>query len=493
MFIDTIARKINTFSTAVTICWLAIISLISRGIFLLKADVWHDEGYSTMIINQPIGEIIARTVNDVHPPFYYIVLHIWQSIFGSSVISLRGLSVVCGVLAVLLLYLLLKRLFSENIARLGALLAAIGPFLVRYSDEMRMYSLATLLAVAATLLLVVAMQEKTRKKWLIWTSYGLIIAAGLYTQYFFVFLVPVHALYALQAYDWKIRKLISDRGWWLGNLLAGGLFLLWLPTMLDQMSRVQQGFWIPPVNLYSIPNTISHFMTYNNDLTALFGYTLLLGVIIVPLIFFHRKKQLLRNTWLLAMWLLVPIICVTLLSLSGRPVYIDRYFSYSAPAFYALLALATYSPRFKRRPWVRPLLIVAICSVLVIGIFNVGRSATHQMGRAAEVVNQSFRKGDLIVSAELYTFFDFSYYNKTGEPVHLLSEKPFGRYGEYSLLHDKPELRISTMDSISAKRVWIIGKTGQHDYFTTMIPDSWKKLSTEFNGGDTAIRLYEVK
>lgn len=444
-----------------------------------------------MIINQPIGDIIARTVNDVHPPFYYIILHIWQSIFGSSIISLRGFSVACGVLTVLLLYLLLRKLFSENIARLGAFFAAIGPFLVRYSDEMRMYSLAALLAVASTLLLVLALQEKTRKKWLIWTGYGFVVAAGLYTQYFFVFLVPVHALYALHIHNWKIKKLISNGGWWLGNLLAGGLFLLWLPTMLAQMSRVQQGFWIPPVNLYSIPNTISHFMTYNNGLTAIFGYTLLLGAVITPLVFFRNKIKQQKNVWLLVGWLTLPIIGVALLSFS-RSVYIDRYFTYSAPAFYALLAISMYSINLKKRVWVRPLLITAICGLFIVGIGNVGKSATHQMGKAAEIVNQNFKDGDAIVSAELYTFFDFSYYNKTGQPTNLLSENPFGKYGEYSLLHDKPELRVAKYEGMRAKRVWVVGKTGEHDYFTSMIPESWEKLPDEFYGGDTAVKLYKV-
>jgi hypothetical protein len=66
------------------------------------------------------------------------------------------------------------------------------------------------------------------------------------------------------------------------------------------------------------------------------------------------------------------------------------------------------------------------------------------MGGAGALVNREYRPGDMIVSAELYTFFDFSYYNHTGQPVHLLSPEPFGQYGEWSLIHDKEtELRVA--------------------------------------------------
>lgn len=461
------------------------LALIARSIYLTKADVWHDEAFSAMIIQEPIGDIIARTINDVHPPFYYIVLHLWEGLFGSSVIALRGFSVVCGIATIILLYYLLRKIASENVARLATFFAAIGPFLVRYSDEMRMYSLAALLAVAATYLLVLALSSSNRRRYIWWSLYGLVVAAGIYTQYFFILLIPVHIVYALYTHKWSIVKLISNRGWWLGNLIGAGLFLPWLPSMIGQLSRVQQGFWIPPTALDTIPNTISHFVTYDNALTPIFGYTLLVGLVLSPLLLPKKHRP---NAWLLVGWLVVPIVAVTLLSLN-RPVYLDRYFTYSSPAFYALLALAIISlkPIIK---WQRELLVIAVSLSFIIGIMTVGAVATHKMGHGAAVVNQEYQQGDAIVSAELYTYFDFSYYNRTGTTARLLSDEPFGKYGEYSLLSDKPTIRIAKLSDISAPRVWVIGKTGDHDYFTTMIPHPWQ-LVTQFEGGDTAIRLYK--
>ena len=469
---------------------LVVISTFFRSIFLTKADIWHDEGYSTMIINYPLSEIITRTINDVHPPLYYLILSIWQGVFGASVISLRGFSVVCGVLTVVLLYLLMRKLFNEKIAKVAAIFAAIGPFLVRYSDEARMYALAALLAVAATYLLVTALAKTTKRRYLWWAAYGVIVALGLYTQYFFIFIIPAHIIYTLGTKKWKITDLLKDRGWWLGNLLAAGLFLPWLPVMIAQTTRVQGGFWIPPINLGTIPNTISQFIYFGNEFATIFGYSLIAAMVIIPVLYARKTKKQLNQTRLLATWLTLPMIFVAALSL-GRPVYIDRYFTYSAPAFYALLSVFIYTLNAKRHTWIRPSIIATVMAIFAVGTLNVASAATHKMGEAADFVNRNFQQGDMIVSAELYTFFDLSYYNQTGSQVNLLSSKPFGKYGEMSLLHDKQHLRVANFEDITAKRVWVVGKTGEHDYFSEKIPGNWTH-EEQFEAGDSAVRLYKV-
>ena len=148
--------------------WLIPILILAVNVrltYLTKADIWHDEGYTAAIIQQPIREIITITTTDVHPPLYYVIMHVWQSIFGNSVASFRGFSVTCGVLTIALLFLLLQKLFSKRIAVFGSFLAALGPFLIRYSDEARMYALAAFLAVAMTYAFVVAVEHKNKKFW----------------------------------------------------------------------------------------------------------------------------------------------------------------------------------------------------------------------------------------------------------------------------------------------------------------------------------------
>ena len=103
-------------------------------------------------------------------------------------------------------------------------------------------------------------------------------------------------------------------------------------------------------------------------------------------------------------------------------------------------------------------------------------------------MNNQYRSGDFIVSGELYTYLDFSYYNATGQPVYLYAPGGVNGYGETSLIYDQPDLIVSSFDNISNNRIWIIGKAGEKDYFRK-VPTSWK-LQKTFNAKDSEIRLY---
>src|SRR5205807_2526882 len=66
----------------------------------------NDESFSWRLTQYPPAEVIQRTGADVHPPLYYLLLQGWVTIWGDSPAALRGLSVLFGVLAVFMVYLL---------------------------------------------------------------------------------------------------------------------------------------------------------------------------------------------------------------------------------------------------------------------------------------------------------------------------------------------------------------------------------------------------
>lgn len=491
------AQKIRDLPTSIYLAIIVGLALLARLFNLTKASIWHDEGYTATIINLSPSEIIQVTINDVHPPFYYLLLHYWQAFFGSSVVSLRGFSVACGIAVVVLMYFLLRRLFPVNIARLGALFVAIGPFLVRYSQEARMYSLATLIVVGATYVLVRALLSKSNKSAIAWwLSYGVLIALGLYTQYFITLVVPAHLIYAWLTYGGgKVGaiKLFRQPGLWISGVVGLALFIPWLPSMISQVTRVSGGFWIPPVDWFSIPDTLSMFMTYNHEITKWLGVTFTVFVIGLAIWLSTRLPRYRPAIWLLLSWSLLPMIIVALLSLRN-PVFQKRYFTFSAPAFYALLAVSVLL-LVRLNKLSQQKLIIGVSTIIVllfIGIGTVYDSANHQMGTVAGLVNSEYQPGDKIVSAELYTFFDFSYYNQTGSPVKLLSEEEFGKYGEWGLIRAIDTERVAELSGIDSERVWVVGKTGDnHDYFTTSVPSSWR-IITEASAGDSVVKLFET-
>src|SRR5438270_3138697 len=80
--------------------WLAIF-LLAAAIRLMRLSwqpLWWDEGYSIYFATEPISRMLWLTAQDIHPPLYYLLLHLWFGIFGNSgPETARLLSVVIGL------------------------------------------------------------------------------------------------------------------------------------------------------------------------------------------------------------------------------------------------------------------------------------------------------------------------------------------------------------------------------------------------------------
>ena len=223
------------------------LSALVRFIGIGKASLWHDEGYSLMMAAKTWAQIWHHTGLDVHPPLYYWTLHAWMLLFGDSEAAVRSLSAVLMVLVIPVMYDLVRRLFSEPAARLTALFVALGPFLVRYSQEARMYGMLTFIAALATYLLVRAQQ---RGGWIVWILYAVTVAAGLYTYYYVFFVIVFHWVYMAVCAIWprpswrRARNTLLAPRWLAANALAVALWAPWIPTAYVQLTQIQSPPWI---------------------------------------------------------------------------------------------------------------------------------------------------------------------------------------------------------------------------------------------------------
>ncbi len=188
-------------------------------------SLWYDEGISAHQLTRSFPEILRAAALDTHPPLYYWTLKAWGDTLGASELGLRSLSAVCGLLAVVLTWLIGRRLFGTLAGTLAALLLAVAPLAVYYSQEVRMYAQVT----AFGLLAVYAYAR--RWPWL----YTLAGIATLYTQYLGAAILIAVNLHALLWWRSQTR-----REWlaWLGANAAIALgFLPWLPTFFAQQSH----------------------------------------------------------------------------------------------------------------------------------------------------------------------------------------------------------------------------------------------------------------
>jgi 4-amino-4-deoxy-L-arabinose transferase-like glycosyltransferase len=183
---------------------LVIAGALLRLLQLAWQPLWWDEGYSVYFATEPLGRMIELTARDIHPPLYYSLLHGWFQLLGATdPVTARLLSVLWGILALALIAGLARALAPRRprVALLALFLLAISPMHLYYSQEIRMYGQAVALGMAASWALWLALHTRTAQRRLL-ALYGLLALLGLYTLYYFAFLLLGHFLWAL----WRWRR-----------------------------------------------------------------------------------------------------------------------------------------------------------------------------------------------------------------------------------------------------------------------------------------------
>jgi 4-amino-4-deoxy-L-arabinose transferase-like glycosyltransferase len=157
---------------------------------------WLDESFTVLVVDRDLsGMLDAIPEVESTPPLYYVLAWVWTQAFGVEEAGLRSLSAVFGTLTVPAAYLAARRLLSERAALVTALLVAVNPFLVWYSQEARAYALAILLATVSLHLAARAEQDRDP---LSLAGWALAASAAVASHYFALFLVVVEAVWLLR-------------------------------------------------------------------------------------------------------------------------------------------------------------------------------------------------------------------------------------------------------------------------------------------------------
>jgi len=241
---------------------IAAVSLLMAGSVWLRtrgihAYYWIDEGLSVGIASHPLGHIPSLLGQDGSPPLYYLVLHVWMSIWGRGEVATHALSLVFALLTIPAAYWAGSSLFDRRAGLVCAALAAGAPYLTTYAQETRMYALLTLLSLIACASFTEVFVRR-RRGYL--PVFVVSLAAALYTHNWAIFL----ALTAGAAFLLCVWETIPTerRALWRDALFAlvgvAILYAPWLSTLLYQVRHTGAPWDLPPVvwslsqGLYSI-------------------------------------------------------------------------------------------------------------------------------------------------------------------------------------------------------------------------------------------------
>jgi hypothetical protein len=112
--------------------------------------LWSDELFTVYTVGRPIRDILAIVAQDIHPPLYYILLHLWPV---HSVTALRAFSACWALAATLLLDLFWTAHWRPWRRFCTMLLLALSPCLLLYARMARSYSMQMALFLLAASLL----------------------------------------------------------------------------------------------------------------------------------------------------------------------------------------------------------------------------------------------------------------------------------------------------------------------------------------------------
>ncbi len=221
---------------------ILLVSAVIRFYRLDYHSLWFDEAVSVRwawLGPATIMDVSMKLVEDKLPPLYYLMLHYWTRVFGSSEVAVRSLSALLGVLYLLPLYGLGAALFNRRTGLIAALLAAVNPFLVWYSQETRMYAAVALFSLAATYCFLRALRANGRAEFGWWAGYVVLTVSGIYTHQFAAFIVPFQAVYF--GLCWLAdgqRPAVSGQQpatgkWWRVGLALAAVALGFLPLALN--------------------------------------------------------------------------------------------------------------------------------------------------------------------------------------------------------------------------------------------------------------------
>lgn len=214
------------------------IHILLLGILLLAAALrFYHLSYKSISIDEAIGGLYASdtlprvlilTINDVHPPLFYIIHHFWIKVFGTAEAGLRSIAVFFGLLSIAGLYKLGALIFNRRVGIIAAFLLAISPWHIWISQNARSNSLVLFLTICSIYSLYQLLRTQ-QHKWFV--AFAAVSVISIYTHYFmFMVLIAQNIYVFLSPYA---RRWILQR-WWYTQITIIGAYFLWLPFMISQ-------------------------------------------------------------------------------------------------------------------------------------------------------------------------------------------------------------------------------------------------------------------
>lgn len=394
------------------------LGLLVRLYRLPEQSVWHDEFLALCHFNAPdlsrhLALMDLCMPFNMKSPLYYILQYGFARHVSDSLLALRLVAVALGVLCIPVLFLLVRRICGVRPALFAALLLALSPQHVWYSQEVRPYALSCLLALGSFYCFWRAVEGGGRR----WWAASLLVNALLpWAHLMFSLAVFAEGCYLLGRWRSKPLRTAAWAALQFSLMVPMVFFLLPLPFEQDAPSPAGVAdiltafFAVDAVGLYSdfMPDWKSTPPDFPGWTDTLLIFqppaNMLLGVFFAAALVIALGGALRRKMpgagFFLALWVAPPALLAALNLATQGPFLSHMYFMYCAAGMYAAAGMLVCIPR---RAVVRGLFAAGVAALYAYNLALLLPFPTRTDWRAAaEHVIRHREPNDRMVNLEFF-------------------------------------------------------------------------------------------
>ncbi len=348
---------------------------------IARDSLWGDEALTVLLAKMSVPELVKHDILwEQIPPVHHLLIKGWILLFGDSERSVRMPSLLAGVASVYMIFVLVARLIGRWIGLTAALLLAVNPMHIAYSQECRAYALHVLLGLCCVDAFVRLMRAPTPR---LHAWYVISAALLMYTHIYGAFtLLGMHLFYAVALWRRPATLQLKWPALFTDDIALIALFAPWIPVVLRWTRQVQMNFWVKKVTIDDI--TRAYWM-YSGQAAVFIA----MSALVVIAIWRWRRREAL---WLLLAMMLTPVAVPVIISVLTRPSFAPRYAIMAVVPFVALAAAGVMALKPAPLRW-----LVLIALVVLSPAGSAAVIPRAQWREIGEFLTKNMRPGDLCV------------------------------------------------------------------------------------------------
>ncbi len=432
------ASGVRPLSPGLEIALVSSILLLALGVRVTNLQneaAWYDEIITVSLLDSPtLSEFLSRCQELTPIPWfnvYEITEYAWARLAGTEVTSVRMLSVLYGIGSLLALYVFTRSLLNTRTALIALAWTAFMPWHIYISQEIRFYSLVSLLSILS----MHSLMRMSRGGSAAWFVLNCALNASLvWTHILTVFLPVAQGLFLISVRPFDMRKTAL----WAGVNGVIAIHAYATPTVFNAGNLDEHVGWIRLPSIFgggsSIASYVRKLAGHSFGTTDVRPFTVwgealypaypilkwLLTLTVLGAAVFGIHALLRRRNdpgdqktaqlggkqtlALLGLWFFVPLVCAIAASFLVRPMFVGRYMLYAAYPAYVLIGFGLSRAR---SVWI-PTLALSLPMAMYFA-FQFPGPYRVPFDRIVDTIAANAGEGDVVLTQDrlVFTAVDF--------------------------------------------------------------------------------------